>query len=147
MDIMRHTEIKKRAKRFADRWQSRGYEKGDTSSFWRTLLHDIFNVDSLDTYIYFEKKTPVGFIDGYIPTTKVLIEQKGDTVDLCKEYLQSDGQKLSPYAQAKRYADSLPNSERPRWIVVCNFHEFHIHDLEHPDQKAEIWKWGAVSES
>ena len=31
------------------------------------------------------------FIDGYIPSTKVLIEQKGSKVDLGAKYRQSDG--------------------------------------------------------
>ena len=44
----------------------------------------------------------------------------------------------SPYQQAKRYADQLPNSQRPRYIVVCNFQTFHIHDMEHPHDDPEV---------
>ena len=136
---MTDLEKRKLATKFASSWLERkGYEKGETSSFWRTLLHDVFHVQNLDTYIEFERKIPVGFIDAYIPSTKVLIEQKSRDVDIGRAYLQSDGSKLTPYQQAKRYADELPNSERPRWIVVCNFEEFHIHDLEHPHDSAEV---------
>ena len=34
------------------------------------------------------------------------------------------------YEQAQRYGSSLPYSMRPRWIVVCNFAEFLIYDME-----------------
>ena len=37
---------------------------------------------------------------------------------------------LTPYEQAKRYADHMVNRERPSKIIVCNFQEFRIYDLE-----------------
>ena len=40
---------------------------------------------------------------------------------------------LTPYQQAQRYANHLPYSERPRWIVTCNFIEFRVYDMEHPN--------------
>ncbi|MBQ6568452.1 MAG: hypothetical protein IJL80_15505, partial [Treponema sp.] len=73
------------------------------------------------------------FIDAYIAGTKVLVEQKGADIDLHKAYKQSDGALLTPFQQAKRYADEMPNSMRPRWIVACNFSEFLIYDLELPN--------------
>ena len=45
---------------------------------------------------------------------------------------------MTPFQQAKRYAAELPYSARPRWIVVCNFAEFHVHDLERPHAEPEI---------
>ena len=61
------------------------------------------------------------FIDGFIDTTKVLIEQKGSDKDLNKAIKQSDGTFLTPFQQAKRYSANLPYSKRPRWILTCNF--------------------------
>ena len=26
----------------------------------------------------------------------------------------------------------------PRWIVVCNFREFHIHDMNRPNDEPEV---------
>ena len=72
------------------------------------------------------------FIDGHIRSTKVMIEQKSLGKDLRKAAAQSDGKMLTPFEQAMRYANELPNSQRPRWIVVCNFQEFLVYDLEHP---------------
>ena len=80
------------------------------------------------------------FIDGYISSTKVLIEQKGSKIDLTKPQEQSDGAILTPYQQAKRYADELPYDLRPRWIVVSNFQEIHIHDMNNPHAEPEIIK-------
>ena len=59
------------------------------------------------------------FIDGFIPATHVLIEQKGIGKDLRKPIKQSDGSRLTPFQQAKRYAAELPYSQRPRWIKMC----------------------------
>ena len=140
---MTEQEIKRRAKNFATKWLThRGYEKGETASFWRSLLHEVFNVENIDDFIEFERKVACGFIDGYIPSTQVLIEQKGKNIDLTKTYTQSDGSNVTPFQQAKRYADVLPNKKRPRWIVVCNFEEFRIYDLdlEYPEKNVQIVK-------
>ena len=73
------------------------------------------------------------FAHGHIPSTKVLIEQKSIDKDLRKGIKQSDGSLLNPFQQAKRYAAELPYSERPRWIVTCNFAEFLVYDMEQPN--------------
>lgn len=49
---------------------------------------------------------------------------------LSQEKSQSDGSTLTPYEQAQHYGSSLPYSMRPRWIVVCNFAEFLLYDME-----------------
>ena len=126
---------KKAAKEFAEKWLGRGDEKQDTQAFWTSLLRDVFGVVNPEDSIQFEKRIKLGhtsFIDAYIPSTKVLIEQKSIDVDLLKPAKQSDGNLLTPYRQAKRYADEMPNSLRPNWIVVCNFREFLIYDMEKP---------------
>ena len=128
------------AKKFAAEWKDRGYEKGETHSFWLELLHDICGVSNPAQFITFESQVQldhISFIDAYIPETKVMIEQKSLDVDLNKPTKQSDGSMLTPYQQAKRYADQLPNSQRPRYIVVCNFQTFHVHDMEHPHDEPE----------
>ena len=72
------------------------------------------------------------FIDGMIPTTHVMIEQKSAGKNLMKPIRQSDGTLLTPFQQAKRYSAELPYSQRPRWIVTCNFQTFHVYDMERP---------------
>ena len=121
---------------FAQRWKGRGYEKGDSQVFWTELLTEVFGVENPSTIIRYEEQVKVdntNFIDGHIPSTKVLIEQKSIDKDLRKGIKQSDGSLLNPFQQAKRYAAELPYSERPRWIVTCNFAEFLVYDMEQPN--------------
>ena len=129
------------ANQFMKDWSGRGDEKQDTQSFWISLLRDVFGVSQPEKEISFElpvKLSHTSFVDGYIHTTRVLIEQKGQDIDLRKGYKQSDGSVLTPYQQARRYAGYLPFSQTPRWIVVCNFREFHIHDMNRPNDTPEV---------
>lgn len=119
-------------RKFIKVWTGRGYEKGDTQSFWYQLLNDVFGVDTPSTYISFEKRLDGSFSDGYIPKTRVIIEQKSLGVDLNKPERQSDGSVLTPYEQALRYSNKLSYSQRARWIIVSDFKSFIIHDMEHP---------------
>lgn len=136
---------KQAAKQFVQEWSGKGYEKGETQRFWMALLHDVLGVENPVKAMEFEipvkaitKEKGSDFIDGYIPATKVLVEQKGSHVDLSAKYRQSDGQELTPYQQARRYAAGLPLSMAPRWIVACNFTSFEVHDMEHPNDVPEI---------
>ena len=136
---MKFQDQQRAAKAFVERWRNRGDEKQDCQSFWLSLLGEVLAVPYPSDAISFEKtvdlgkdakgKKHTGFIDGYIPSTKVLIEQKGAKIDLKKAAAQSDGTELTPYQQAKRYADRMTNDMRPRWIVVSNFQEIHVYDL------------------
>ena len=137
---MNQVEQQKAAKEFSAFWKDKGDEKQESQRFWIDLLGNVFGVTSPAKYIEFEKRvqlTHTSYIDAYIVDTKVLIEQKGIKIDLHKAYEQSDGTVLTPFEQAKRYADELPNSIRPRWIVVCNFAEFLVYDLENPQSQPE----------
>lgn len=132
---MNTIEQKKAAAKFAEFWADKGDEKQETSRFWIQLLGEVLGVKNPTERIEFEKRVQLShtsYIDAYIPETKVLIEQKGAKIDLHKAYPQSDGTPLTPFQQAKRYADEMPNSIRPRWIVVCNFQEILVYDLETP---------------
>lgn len=130
---MTETDRKKAAKAFAEYWKDKGYEKGESQSFWLSLLRDVLGVESPEKTIIFEEQVHLdhtSFIDGHIPSTHVLIEQKGRDKDLRKPIKQSDGTLLTPFQQAQRYSAALSYSQRPRWIIVCNFQEFLIYDME-----------------
>ncbi len=138
---MTQAETKKAAAQFAKDWQNRGDEKQETQRFWMGLLGDVLGVTSPQNVILFEKRVQLShtsYIDAYIPETKVLIEQKGLKIDLDKPQEQSDGNSLTPFGQAKRYAEELPASEKPRWIVVSNFAEIRVHDMERPGTEPEV---------
>lgn len=134
-------EQRNAAKKFAADWKGRGYEKGESQAFWMTLLHDVFGVSEPAKFISFEDRVHLdhtSFIDGFIPSTHVLIEQKGIGKALLKPIKQSDGTFLTPFQQAKRYSAELPYSNRPRYIVSCNFETFMVYDMENPTGEPEI---------
>ena len=137
---MTELEQKIAAKQFVQDWTGRGDEKQETQSFWLALLQRIFGIKEPEKYIKFElpvKLDNTSFIDGFIEETKVLIEQKSQDINLDKGSKQSDGSILTPFGQARRYAGYLPHNQNPRWIVVCNFKEFRIHDMNRPNDEPE----------
>ena len=133
---------KEAAKRFAKKWEGRGREKQDDSKFWLDLLQNVFRVSDPYSLIEFQKpvkmESSTRFIDAFIPETRVLIEQKGVGEDLSKKHLQSGGDMLTPYEQARRYDQWMLPDEHPLWIVACNFKSFEIHDMRHPFDAPEV---------
>ena len=137
---MNDTQQKAAAKSFAAYWKGKGYEKGESQAFWLSLLRDVYGVEHPEQFIIFEEQVHLdhtSFIDGTIPSTKVLIEQKGLGKDLKKPIKQSDGTLLTPFQQAKRYITELPLSQHPRWVVTCNFEKFFVYDMERPGGEPE----------
>lgn len=127
---------------FAERWQGEGYEKGQSQMFWSDLLTKVYGIEDLTSFVRFEEQvksdtSTTNFIDVRIPSTKVFIEQKSINKDLRAPIKQSDGNFLTPFQQVKRYADGKKYSERPRWIVTCNFKEFLVYDMEQPNSEPE----------
>lgn len=129
------------ARNFAAYWKDKGYEKGESQPFWLSLLRDVYGVEHPEQFIQFEEQVHLdhtSFIDGTIPATHVLIEQKGLGKDLNKPIKQSDGALLNPFEQAKRYILELTVSQHPRWVVTCNFSTFYVYDMERPRGEPEI---------
>ncbi len=134
-------EQEQKAKQFAEFWKDKGYEKGQSQVFWYSLLSEVLGVENPKEFIEFEDQVHIdkntGFIDGYIPTTKVLIEQKSIDKDLRKGIRQSDGSLLNPFQQAKKYIAELPLSRHPKWVITCNFKSFLIYNMENPNGEPE----------
>lgn len=132
---------KKAAKEFAEYWKGKGYEKGQSQKFWIDLLQNVYGVENATHFISFEDQVHIdkstGFIDGYIESTKVMIEQKSLGKDLRKAIKQSDGTFLNPFQQAKRYIVELPVDKHPLWVITCNFSEFLIYDMNKPNSEPE----------
>ena len=138
---MNKTQQDQAALSFQSSWTNRGYEKGESQQFWLDLLSNVFGIQDISSFISFEnqvKLSHTSFIDGYIHSTKVMIEQKSLDKDLDKPIRQSDGSLLTPFQQAKRYAAELPYSQRPRWIVVCNFRSWYVYDMEQPNGEPQV---------
>ena len=137
---MTDAERRKAAKAFAEYWKDRGDEKSDSQSFWLAFVREVLGVAEPERFILFEERVKLdhtSFIDGHIPSTHVLIEQKKKGLNLRSPIRQSDGSLLNPFQQAQRYSAALPYSQRPRWIITCNFEEFLIYDMEKPTGEPE----------
>ena len=129
---MTDAEKREAARQFYQKWAGRGKEDEDDRSFWFDFLQ-MLGVDNITDRIDFQKKVvgPDGNtkkIDAYIPETKVLIEQKSLGIDLSKP--QSGHKGMTPYEQAKMYDNSLPVSEKAKWIVLSNFSEIWVYDMD-----------------
>lgn len=142
---MTQTEQSKAAKKFSEDWKDKGYEKGESQKFWLDLLCNVFGIKDFANFVYFENqikekftdKTITNFIDIYIPSTKVMIEQKSIDKDLREPIRQSDGTLLNPFQQARKYISGLPLSQHPRWVVTSNFKSFLVYDMENPNGEPE----------
>ena len=130
-----------KAKDFVAKWTGRGNEKQETQQYWNDIIYNVLAAPS-DTVIEYEKPVKINgqtkFIDAYLPGTRTLIEQKSLGIDLMKAELQSDGMKLTPYEQGRRYGGYLSYDEQPRWIIDSNFEEIRIHDMKKPGEAPEI---------
>lgn len=129
------------AKRFVERWRvAEGNEDREARSFWIELLHDVLGIASPTRMLDFERRVKGRKIDVFCEDMGVLVEAKSRGVRLDRQYQRGTGEggtkrMVTPYEQAKWYADNLPGDVRPRWIVICNFDEFRFHDLykENPE--------------
>lgn len=132
----------KELKDFIQTWQTQGSEVADKVTYWNTLL-ELLGVPKQQienkTYIEYEKPIKLrenekfhGSIDAYIPSTKVLIEQKSNNVDLFKAESRPNGgdtEKITPFEQAKRYDNHLGSKEKANFLVLSNFNQIVIYDV------------------
>lgn len=129
------------ARAFAQRWAGRGDEKSDTQTFWLEMLGQVLGAPNPFELIRFERSVKLGhksFMDAFIASTHVLIEQKSLGVDLDTPQRQSDGTLLTPFRQAARYNSMLPYSERARWIVISDFARIRVYDMETPEAPPRV---------
>lgn len=128
---------KENIKQFVERWTAQtGAEEEQDRSFWIEFLQDCLRVPNATKLLDFQRKVGGRKIDVFYEDMKILIEQKGKGIDLDKPSVRSKrvGEE-TPFQQAKWYADNMPNSIRPDWIITCNFDEFRIYDLNHPENE------------
>ena len=113
--------MRARAAAFADEWKDARYEKGETQSFYNDFFH-IFGVKRRSVAVYERRVQKLdnssGFIDLFMPKV-LLVEQKSAGRDLARAHLQ-----------AEDYFLAIPEAERPRYILACDFQTFDLKDLE-----------------
>ena len=133
---MKVDEQQKRAAReFVARWTlRRGSEKGEDQQFWNDLLGTVLGAADVVSRVQYQVPVPLkgatGFLDAWIPETRVLIEHKSRGIDLDAPQAGHGG--LTPYGQAAAYDNARPYGEKARWIVTCNFDTFQIYDRTRP---------------
>ena len=131
-------------KSFIKQWNGTGYkEDGSTAPFWTALLRNVFGVQQPEKEIKFEEtfkheeKGNALFCDARLPETHVIIEQKAPGIPLDVPYKRHGREFKSVYEQAYEYDQTLGRSERSKYIIACNFHEFWIYDMELPEAKRQ----------
>ena len=114
-------EVRTRAAAFSEEWRDASYEKGETQSFYNDFFQ-VFGVRRRNVARYEEHVTKLndsqGFIDLFWPGV-LIVEQKSAGRDL-----------ESAYEQAGDYFDAIPDNEKPRYILVSDFQNFELRDLD-----------------
>jgi hypothetical protein len=118
-------EIKSRAAAFSKEWENETSEDAEAKSFWDGFF-DVFGI-SRRRVATFEQQvrkldTRSGFID-LLWKGIVLVEHKSRGKSLEKAY-----------KQAKDYFPGLTEKELPRYILVSDFANFNLYDLEDDQQ-------------
>ncbi len=118
-------EVRARAADFAREWADAAYEKGETHSFYNDFF-EIFGVKRRTVARYEEHVRRLddtrGFIDLFWPGV-LLVEQK------------SAGRGLAAAReQAGAYFDALPERDRPRYQLLCDFRTFELLDRDEGEE-------------
>ncbi len=114
-------EIKERAIAFSKKWENTTDENADAKPFLVDFFN-IFGVSDRRVNSFEHRVTKLDGRNGYIDMLwkgNILIEMK------------SRGKNLErAYKQATDYFAGLKEHELPKYVLVCDFHIFQLHDLE-----------------
>ena len=129
------TSQRQAARKFVEYWTfQRGSEKGEDQQFWNSLLGEVLGMADVKSRIKYQVpvqlKDTTKYLDAWIPETRVLIEHKSRGVNLDAHQAGHGGK--TPFEQALEYNIARPFSEKAHWIVVCNFDEIWVYDLDSP---------------
>jgi hypothetical protein len=113
--------LRQRAAAFAKEFSKSTYEMGEAQDFIRGLCH-IFELNHRRAVRFEDRVTKLsgkpGRIDGFFPGL-LLVEMKSMGEDLDKAYIQ-----------ATEYFPGLKDEEMPRCVLVSDFANLHLHNLE-----------------
>jgi N-6 DNA Methylase len=119
---MSWNEIKARAVAFSHEWKDEHRERAESQSFWNDFF-EVFGIQRRKV-ASFETRVRDGAEAGNIDLLwkgTLLIEQKSRGRDLKRAH-----------RQAMSYFPGLADKDLPRYIIVCDFAHFELHDLEPP---------------
>ena len=114
------TDIRNRATTFAYENKNNTYEMGESQTFWNEFF-EVFGISHKRVANFEQAAVKAtgnkGRIDVFWPGT-LLIEQKSRGQDLTKAY-----------TQARDYFPGISDDELPKYILVCDFHTFHLYNV------------------
>lgn len=121
-------EIKDRAVNFSKEWENASKEDADAKPFLDHFF-EVFGISRRKVASFEYKVKKLDDSDGYIDMlwkATILIEMKSRGKNLEKAY-----------SQAREYLQGLPQHELPKYILICDFQNFQLFDLE-DDTKIEF---------
>lgn len=125
-------EIKKRAVAFSKKWENETSEDAEAKSFWDEFFN-VFGIDRKRVAVFEKQVNKLGNKQGYIDLFwkgKLMVEHKSKGKSLEKAF-----------AQATDYFHGLTDDELPRYVLVCDFQQFRLYDLEkHTDHSFTLNK-------
>lgn len=114
-------EIKERAVKFSKEWAEASNEEADAQSFLVEFFN-VFGISNRRVATFEHKVKKLGEFDGYIDLLwkgTILIEMKSRGKNLDKAY-----------QQAKDYLPGLKQLELPKYLLVSDFENFRLYDLD-----------------
>lgn len=117
-------DIERKAMHFSVTWATEDDEKGEAKTFWDEFFQ-IFNVRRHSFAKFEDQVKRSGNKQGYIDvfwTGKFLVKHKS-------AYKNKDKDFDTAYEQAISYFDGLEAEKRPKYIAICSFQRFQLHDL------------------
>lgn len=119
-------EIRLRASKFSEEWKDAAYEKGESQSFYNDFF-EIFGIKRRRVASYEEAVKKLDNSQGYIDLfwkSVLIVEQKSAGRDLEKAKEQALG-----------YFAALSEADAPRYLLVCDFQNFELFDLDEREEK------------
>jgi hypothetical protein len=114
-------EIRARAARFASEWKDAHYERGESQTFYNEFF-EVFGVPRRRVATFEEPVKRLGNRRGFIDLFwkgVLLVEQKSEGGDLVRAK-----------KQAFDYFPDLKDFELPRYVLVSDFQNFELYDLD-----------------
>ncbi len=118
-------EIKERATKFSKDWEDASNERAEAQPFLEGFF-DVFGVSRRKVGLFEKRVQKLDERDGFIDLIwkgMLVVEMKSRGKNLDKAF-----------KQAKDYMPGLKDHELPKYIIVCDFENFRLYDLEENKQ-------------
>jgi hypothetical protein len=115
------SEIRNRSHKFAHEWAGATYERGEAQTFWNEFFQ-IFDVPRRRVATFEEPIKKLSGSQGFIDLFwkgQLLVEHKSFGKNLAKAK-----------TQAYEYFPNIPDRDLPRYVLVCDFANFELYDLD-----------------